>query len=556
MLCPGAFADKDLTRSQAFENRRYKENKLTKKRMTILVFGYLAIRMFFITSCANTPPPSDTPDEPLDSGQATENFEIGEIPTFEIPYYIPEVPMPDPSTSPLTQADRDRLDSILDELTRYTDVIVELQDTAAEIDYESLALTPSRDIEPAVLHYGENPTEPVPGMDMNTVYAKWNDQEILYSEYWRAYNTSILQQGMMGQVESRPPEFILTLRFNAVRMDLDYMYVESVAEDMGISVTDEELDEMIGQFRQAMLEPDQVDDDQAFNDALQSVDPNMTLESFESDAYKSMLMNKYVQSFSNQSDQYAYQTALTAAQLENDIVINDPEVRAMLHVVHEAWGLAGADYMDALASISGSGGNAFVLESRIRYLLGILWGTRAFNMEMAWLMQSQQNSQDNVPDEIRTNQQGFFVLALLNLDRSIELYESTPWSHLQRARINLVRNQLKPQMVDDIETAYLNSNLYLELSFEILDVVERTIELDDELLEANGGTRPETWADFSLPEDDMGLTLDALDAPFSELIEPSRTITKLSDFNIEDYAPEQHLSAVQDESVINSTDEN
>ena len=130
---------------------------------------------------------------------------------------------------------------------------------------------------------------------------------------------------------------------------------------------------------------------------------------------------------------------IVAADMKNlPIKIYDPELRATHHIANEEWSLAIADYLEALQAnqdnLAPDKSNKLEIdlnEARLRYLMGNLWGSRAFKEEAAWFQNQYQMYQANpgsiakgfpeTPPEIKAAQQGYFVLSLRELDNSVEL---------------------------------------------------------------------------------------------------------------------------------------
>jgi parvulin-like peptidyl-prolyl isomerase len=218
-----------------------------------------------------------------------------------------------------------------------------------------------------------------------------------------------------------------------------------------------------------------------------------------------------------------------------DIKIYDPELRAMHHIYSQQWSLAAADYEEALQKNSGrlaaDKSNQVVIdneEARLRYLLANLWSTRAFRAEAEWLQMKWAEFQANpgafggefpvTPPDIKKGQQGYFVLALRNLDRAIAINDIDPWSRMQRSQIDLGREQITPRLIEDLSEASKNSSDDFNLENRVLASIKQAVSLDDKALENAGGTRPESVVSTVLPEDTLGLTLETLSAPYKALI--------------------------------------
>ncbi len=262
--------------------------------------------------------------------------------------------------------------------------------------------------------------------------------------------------------------------------------------------------------------------------------------------------------------------AVRADQAGLRIVIHDPELRAMHHVMNEQWALACADFMDSLQrnadNLDTEAGNEYSIsinEARIRYLIGNLWGTRAFQSEAAWMQEIWTTFQANpdsfggefpeVPEEIKQEQQGYFVLALMNLDRAIELEPMDPWARSQRAQLHLAREQLSTDLIGDLQFAHDYSSGDYELeNTRVLSSLNQAVALDDRLLIENEDVRPETWADPMFPEYVLGLTLEQIDAPFIELIEEARTNLNPNIDDEPEVEPvvEADLSGVEEEAEV------
>jgi hypothetical protein len=222
------------------------------------------------------------------------------------------------------------------------------------------------------------------------------------------------------------------------------------------------------------------------------------------------------------------------------IVINDPQLRAIHHSVNQEWELAAVSYYEALEKNTGSFDpemdNQYAIDMReanLRYLLAYMWTTRAFSSESEWLQSIWQQFQadpdafagafPSTPENIKEEQQGYYVLALANLDRAIEFEEMQPWSRLARAQIDLAREHVSTRLIDDLATAHEYSSNDPELINRVLSSLNQLVAIDDRALEAAEDIRPETWLDPVYPETEMGITLEEIDAPFFDLIDTTET---------------------------------
>ncbi|MCX6646536.1 MAG: SurA N-terminal domain-containing protein [bacterium] len=218
-----------------------------------------------------------------------------------------------------------------------------------------------------------------------------------------------------------------------------------------------------------------------------------------------------------------------------NIIINDPSLRAMSFEIQQEWEPASLSYYDALkvnaAKFNAEQDNQYAVdmeEGNIRYLLGYLWMSRAFSAESEWLQGLYQLYQQNpdafggefpeTPESIKADQQGYFVLALANFNRAIEIEDMGPWSHVARAQIDLRRELVSMRVIQDIETAYEFSSKDLQLEQRIASLLQQLISEDDKALIKAGDVRPEVWADPVLPEDELDITLAGIDAPFNALL--------------------------------------
>ena len=234
--------------------------------------------------------------------------------------------------------------------------------------------------------------------------------------------------------------------------------------------------------------------------------------------------------------------AVKADEATMKIVIYDPEIRAMHHVVNEQWDLAAADYEEALrtnaARLDVALDNRVEVEmgeARLRYLVANLWATRAFRAEGLWMQNIWAQFQANpeafggqfpeLPEDLKKQEQGFFAIALKNIDRSLKLEDMAPFAHWQRAQLDIAREQLMARDISDLSLAHEYSSEDFELEQKVVSVLNQMVSLDDRALEKAGGVRPETWTDPVLPEDEMGLTLESLDAPFIALIDKAKEET-------------------------------
>ncbi len=228
--------------------------------------------------------------------------------------------------------------------------------------------------------------------------------------------------------------------------------------------------------------------------------------------------------------------------IEEDIMtmtieIFEPYLRATHHTYKEEYAFSMAAYREALERNAEkyreddpeSWYYIEMEEARIRYLIGNLWSAVAFRMEQEWIMEAWERYQADpesfgdafpeTPDQIKTVQQIYFVLALKNFDRAIDLESLDPWSHIQRAQLDIARRQVTPRLIEDLESAQDYSSKDMEMENRIFSIVNQAIGFDDKALEDAGGERPETWTDPMWPEDEMGLTLEVLDAAFDDLVE-------------------------------------
>jgi hypothetical protein len=218
-----------------------------------------------------------------------------------------------------------------------------------------------------------------------------------------------------------------------------------------------------------------------------------------------------------------------------NIIINDPSLRAMEFEIQQEWEPASLSYYDALkvnaAKFNAEQDNQYAVdmeEGNIRYLLGYLWMSRAFSAESEWLQGLYQLYQQNpdafggafpeTPESIKADQQGYFALALANFNRAIEIEDMGPWSHVARAQIDLRRELVSMRLIQDIETAYEFSSKDLQLEQRIASMLQQLISADDKALIKSGNVRPEVWEDPVLPEDELGITLASIDAPFYALL--------------------------------------
>lgn len=210
-----------------------------------------------------------------------------------------------------------------------------------------------------------------------------------------------------------------------------------------------------------------------------------------------------------------------------NIVINDPELRATHHMYLEQYDLAAHDLYEALdANFNRPAQQGDIVdiqyaidaeEARLRYLIGNFWATLAFLQQRDWFMAIQEDFFSNpdmidgefpeVPEAIELNQQGYFVLSLLNLNRAIEIEDRQPFAHKQRASINITREQLTPALIHDIQTAYEFSSDSFDLVNEVRGLVNAVVTADDKAVEAAGGERPDPWVAQVLPEEELGITL-------------------------------------------------
>lgn len=222
------------------------------------------------------------------------------------------------------------------------------------------------------------------------------------------------------------------------------------------------------------------------------------------------------------------------------VVINDPQLRAIHHSVNQEWELAAVSYYEALERNAGffdpELDNQYAIDMReanLRYLLAYMWTKRAFSSESEWFQSIWQQFQadpdafagefPSTPENIKEEQQGYYVLALANLDRAIEFEAMQPWSRLGRAQIDLAREHVSTRLIDDLATAHEYSSNDLELVTRVLDSLKQVVALDDSALEDAEDIRPDTWIDPVYPETEMGLTLEEIDAPFFDLIDTIET---------------------------------
>jgi len=253
-----------------------------------------------------------------------------------------------------------------------------------------------------------------------------------------------------------------------------------------------------------------------------------------------------------------------------NIAINEPELRATHHMFNKNWDLAAACYFESLQDLAERYGDlteedryAYDMEvGRIRYLIGNLWSMRGRQLEVDWYTPIVQQFQTNpdafggqfpeLPDEVRTEQQGYFVLALRNVDLAVQLEGTSPFYRLQRSQIDLGRQQMGPRVTGDLEIAHLNSSGDFNVESRVLSTLDLARSLDDTALQEAGGTRPETWTDPVFPEDEMQLKLEDLDAPFIAQIDFARQATRQADLEgrHDSEASESVDEGQTDESVV------
>jgi hypothetical protein len=216
-----------------------------------------------------------------------------------------------------------------------------------------------------------------------------------------------------------------------------------------------------------------------------------------------------------------------------NIQIFDPELRATYHISRQEWEPALAAYYEALDKVKAKyePENPDTMievnlgEARIRYLIGNLWSTIASGLEQDFYTKAYQQFMANpdvfggefptLPEETKVKQEGIFVSALLNLNKVVEFDDQDPWSRLQRSSIDVARQQITPQVIDDLAMLHEYFQADLTLEDQILGNINRAISYDDTALETAGGVRPETWVEPVLPEQQMGLTLDELESHYT-----------------------------------------
>lgn len=216
-----------------------------------------------------------------------------------------------------------------------------------------------------------------------------------------------------------------------------------------------------------------------------------------------------------------------------DIEIFDDDLRATHHISRSEWRSAAEVYQEALRrnneQYDEDDGETWsridIRESHLRYMIANMWSTVAFSFEQEFYTKAYEafmadpeafggEFPSETPEDVRVQQQIFFVMALINLDRTLELDPDDPWAHLQRSQIDLARTQVIPRMLDDMEAAHEYFQNDIDLCQQILSQLQIAASLDDAALETTGDVRPETWVPPVLPEDEMGLTLESIDALF------------------------------------------
>jgi len=216
-----------------------------------------------------------------------------------------------------------------------------------------------------------------------------------------------------------------------------------------------------------------------------------------------------------------------------NIEIYDPELRATHHISKHEYNEALRAYYESLEKIRGrydpknpeSIINIELGEARIRYLIANMWTNISAIMEQEFFSKAYERFMADpeafggdfptLPDNLKSKMQGMYVTALLNLEKAIELDELDPWSHYQRAQIDLTREQISPRLVEDLTMLHEYFQGSLELENQLQSFIERAISLDDAALEQAGGVRPETWTYPVLPEEEMGLTIEAIESQYS-----------------------------------------
>lgn len=216
-----------------------------------------------------------------------------------------------------------------------------------------------------------------------------------------------------------------------------------------------------------------------------------------------------------------------------DIEIFDDGLRATHHIFRSEWRSAAEAYQEALqenneqydADNDETWTRIDIRESQIRFMIANMWSTAAFSIEQEFYSKAYEEFMadpealdgefpSETPEDIRVQQQIFFVMALVNLERTLELDPDDPWAHLQRSQIDLARSQVIPRVLDDMEAAHEYFQSDIDLCQQILSQLQITASLDDAALETAGDVRPETWVPTVLPEDELSLTLESLDALF------------------------------------------
>lgn len=215
------------------------------------------------------------------------------------------------------------------------------------------------------------------------------------------------------------------------------------------------------------------------------------------------------------------------------IVINDPELRATHHIVLSEWREAGLSLYEALKknqerpAMENGVDVQYAIdaeEGRLRYLIANLWASQAFSYESQWFQKVYEEYMKNpeaysgnfpeTPAEIKEAQEGLFVASLLNLNRAIEIEDMQPFSHKQRAYIDIARQQLSPRLIEDLDKAFEYSSNDYNLVNELYRLVNQVVSMDDQKVTELDGERPTEWKPPVLPEDEMGLTLEKLDEMF------------------------------------------
>ena len=185
---------------------------------------------------------------------------------------------------------------------------------------------------------GSNTIDPV-----TEVIAKIEDHEITYYEYSRDFEMMKRNvETREGDAILRPPEFWAEQGYRVLRQMIDMEYFDIRAREEGIEITEEQIDEKVGEYRTMLLPPQVVKEDRsllerlsdalqgvkedkAFADRLLQIDPTLTPSRLREITHQEILAQQYVAQLQAESEQEIITELSGEANMVRDEIIDGIE---------------------------------------------------------------------------------------------------------------------------------------------------------------------------------------------------------------------------------------